>query len=96
MSLSPSFPHGAPTLAEVLLQRTFAKPPQPFVDGEFLEALEHVDDEPAATVAIRRPNTSGGAADSGAHPGPTSTPGDGAVARSSADGPPAKSVDVRV
>jgi hypothetical protein len=55
MSLSPGFPQGAPTLAEVLLQRTFAKPPQPFVDGEFLEALEHADDEPAATVAITRP-----------------------------------------
>jgi hypothetical protein len=44
MSVSPSFPHGAPSLAEVLLERTFAKPPKPFVDGEFLKALEHADD----------------------------------------------------
>jgi hypothetical protein len=44
MSLSPSFPQGAPTLAEVLLQRTFAKPPKPFADGELLQALRHAKD----------------------------------------------------
>jgi hypothetical protein len=49
MSVSPSFPHGAPSLAEVLITRTFAKPTNPFVDGEFLDALEHADDgKPAA------------------------------------------------
>jgi hypothetical protein len=53
MSVSPSFPHGAPSLAEVLLQRTFAKPPKPFVDGEFLKALEHADDEPPAEPAAK-------------------------------------------
>jgi hypothetical protein len=51
MSVSPSFPHGAPSLAEVLLQRTFAKPPKPFVDGEFLKALEHADDDAQPTDA---------------------------------------------
>jgi hypothetical protein len=52
MSVSPSFPHGAPSLAEVLLQRTFAKPPKPFVDGDFLKALEHADDaEPTDATA---------------------------------------------
>jgi hypothetical protein len=66
MSLSPSFPQGAPTLAEVLLSRTFAKPPQPFVDGEFLETLAHADDDkPAVTVEIAQPQAGGGAADSG-------------------------------
>jgi hypothetical protein len=53
MSLSPSFPQGAPTLAEVLLQRTFAKPPTPFVDGELTRALVTADSPavPAATDA---------------------------------------------
>jgi hypothetical protein len=41
MSLSPSSSQGAPTLAEVLLQRTFARPPRPFADGELLQALAH-------------------------------------------------------
>ncbi|WCB92674.1 hypothetical protein DSM104299_01372 [Baekduia alba] len=54
MSLSPGFPHGAPTLAEVLLQRTFAKPPRPFVDGEFLEALERSDDAPPANAPVAK------------------------------------------
>jgi hypothetical protein len=51
MSLSPSFPQGAPTLAEVLLQRTFAKPPKPFADGELLQALSHVKDAAPSPVA---------------------------------------------
>jgi hypothetical protein len=70
MSLSPGFPQGAPTLAEVLLQRTFAKPTQPFVDGEFLAALKRADDEPAATVAIT------------AHAGSIRSPGAPAAGRS--------------
>ena len=83
MSLSPSFPHGAPSLAEVLLQRTFATPPKPFVDGEFLRALEHADDAPA-TAAVARPS----AID--AH-----TPGDAAPGSPDQPGP-GKTVDVRV
>jgi hypothetical protein len=52
MSLSPSLPPGAPSLADVLIQRTFAKPPHPFVDGEFIEALSHADDDrPSVTAA---------------------------------------------
>jgi hypothetical protein len=89
MSLSPGFPQGAPTLAEVLLSRTFARPPQPFVDGEFLEALEHADDAPPVTVAIARPPAGGQAADGG-----DGAPG--APAPSSAAPAPASGVDVRV
>jgi hypothetical protein len=51
MSLSPSLPPGAPSLAEVLIQRTFTKPTQPFVDGEFIEALSHADDDHASVAA---------------------------------------------
>jgi hypothetical protein len=93
MSLSPSFPQGAPTLAEVLLQRTFARPPQPFVDGEFLDALEHADDEPAATLEIRRPAEGGASADSGTGSG---GPGGDVSDRSSAAGGSGRSIDVRV
>jgi hypothetical protein len=59
MSVSPSFPQGAPSLAEVLITRTFAKPTNPFVDGEFLEALEHADDGESKAVAPPKPPTSG-------------------------------------
>jgi hypothetical protein len=88
MSRPPSFPQGTPSLAEVLIERTFAKPPQPFVDGEFLEALERLDDDPAATVAISGPAAGAGAgagagADAGADPGP------------SADGGTDRGIDVR-
>jgi hypothetical protein len=58
MSVSPSFPHGAPSLAEVLITRTFAKPTNPFVDGEFLDALEHADDGESKAVAPAKPPTS--------------------------------------
>jgi hypothetical protein len=51
MSISPSLPPGAPSLAEVLIQRTFAKPTQPFVDGEFIQALSHADDERPSVAA---------------------------------------------
>jgi hypothetical protein len=64
MSLSPSLPPGAPSLTEVLIERTFAKPPSPFVDGEFLKALEHAGDERTRSMA---PTTPGG---SGAGPQP--------------------------
>jgi hypothetical protein len=63
MSLAPGFPQGAPTLAEVLLARTFARPPRPFVDGDFLEALEHADDAPPVTVATGRPPAPGQSVD---------------------------------
>jgi hypothetical protein len=55
MSVSPSFSHGAPSLAEVLIHRTFDKPTKPFVDGEFLQALEHADDVAPAGVAAGKP-----------------------------------------
>ena len=86
MSLPSSFPHGAPSLAEVLIQRTFAKPPKPFVDGEFLQALEHSDDKPAPTGASSSRSSS---PDSGAA-------SDDATTRSSAAGPSGKTIDVRV
>jgi len=63
MSVSPSFPHGAPTLAEVLITRTFAKPTNPFVDGDFLDALEHADDgKPKAVPDAVKPAAAGGGA----------------------------------
>jgi hypothetical protein len=86
MSLPSSFPQGAPSLAEVLLQRTFAKPPKPFVDGEFLEALERSDDKPAPT---------GAPASGSSHSDPGSA-SDDAATRSSAAPAPGKTVDVRV
>ncbi len=57
MSVSPSLPHGAPSLAEVLITRTFAKPTNPFVDGEFLQALEHADDGESPAVAPVAPGS---------------------------------------
>ena len=39
MSVSPSLPPGGPTVAELLLQRTFARPPRPFVDADVILAL---------------------------------------------------------
>lgn len=94
MSLSPSFPHGAPTLAEVLLQRTFAKPPQPFVDGEFLEALERSDDAPPANGAVAKPQQAGSGSPE-SRSGSGGSPGDAAT-RSSAAAAPGKTIDVRV
>jgi hypothetical protein len=89
MSLSPSFPQGAPTLAEVLLQRTFAKPPTPFVDGELTEALVSAGTPPVvvAIEASKEPGSSKDSHDAGS--------GD-ASARSSDGDPPGRSVDVRV
>jgi hypothetical protein len=94
MSLSPSFPHGAPSLAEVLISRTFAKPPQPFVDGEFIKALEGADDAPPSAEALAR---SQGADSSSPDTGSGAAPGDGAsTPRSSDAGTAGRSVDVRV
>jgi hypothetical protein len=91
MSFSPSSMHGAPTLAEVLLQRTFAKPPKPFADGELLEALEHADDAPPSPEAVARPKESGSA---GADAGPGSG-GQTAPAPSSDAGASGRTIDVR-
>jgi hypothetical protein len=62
MSLSPSFPQGAPSLAEVLITRTFAKPTNPFVDGEFLQALEHAHDGEPTAIAPAKPGAGAGSA----------------------------------
>jgi hypothetical protein len=91
MSVSPSFPQGAPSLAEVLITRTFAKPTNPFVDGEFLQALEHADDGESKAVAPAKPPTSGS----------DSAPPDHAPQQQPATPPPARArsgtrVDVRV
>lgn len=88
MSFSPSFPQGAPSLAEVLVTRTFSKPTNPFVDGEFLQALEHADDgEPKAAIAPPKPGS-----------GPGSTPQDGTAGEAAAHQPPRTGtrIDVRV
>jgi hypothetical protein len=45
MSVTPSLPPGGPSLAEVLIQRTFQRPPNPFVDGDFIAALTEADRE---------------------------------------------------
>jgi hypothetical protein len=48
MSISSSLPPGAPSLAEVLVQRTFAKPVHALIDGDMLDALVHSGDEKPA------------------------------------------------
>jgi hypothetical protein len=63
MSLSPSLPPGAPSLAEVLIQRTFEKPTQPFVDGEFIEALSHADDDRPSVAAAAAASAQAATAD---------------------------------
>ena len=93
MSLSPSFPQGAPTLAEVLLQRTFAKPPEPFVDGELTRALASAG--PAVTVAIQAAAESGSAS-ADTHGGESHTDATDTSTPSSDDGGTGRSVDVRV
>jgi hypothetical protein len=39
MSVSPSLPPAGPSVAELLLKRAFARPPQPFVDADVILAL---------------------------------------------------------
>jgi hypothetical protein len=90
MSLSPSLPQGAPTLAEVLIHRTFDKPTQPFVDGEFLKTLTHADENKPAIGELA---ASGGAGDASTQSGDSDAH---ATPRSSAGGEPGRSVDVRV
>jgi hypothetical protein len=85
MSISPSLPPGAPSLAEVLIKRTFTKPTQPFVDREFIEALSHVDeDQPSVTTAA---TATGATATGAAHDAPAP------ASPTAAHGP---SIDVRV
>jgi hypothetical protein len=93
MSLSPSFPQGAPTLAEVLLQRTFAKPPQPFADGELLQALAHSKDAAPSSDAVAKPKSSGS---STSDRGSGSASGGDASAPSSDGGATGRTIDVRV
>jgi hypothetical protein len=98
MSLSPSSSHGAPTLAEVLLQRTFARPPQPFADGELLQALAHpaksADAAPSPDAVARA--KSSGSSSSSSDSRSRSTSGDDASASSSAESTTGRNVDVRV
>ncbi|HWI70780.1 MAG TPA: hypothetical protein VNT55_02410 [Baekduia sp.] len=94
MSLSPSSSHGAPTLAEVLLQRTFARPPQPFADGELLQALTHpAKDAAPSPDAVAKSKPSGS---SSSDSGSGSASGDDASASSSDAGAPGRTIDVRV
>jgi hypothetical protein len=98
MSLSPSFPQGAPTLAEVLLQRTFARPPQPFADGELLQALAHPakspDSAPSPDAVAKAKSSSSSSSSSDSRSGSAS--GDGASASSSDGATAGRNVDVRV
>jgi hypothetical protein len=96
MSLSPSSSHGAPTLAEVLLQRTFARPPQPFADGELLQALTHPAKDAAPSPDAAARSKPSGSSSSDSRPGSGSAPGDDASASSSDGGAPGRTVDVRV
>jgi hypothetical protein len=86
MSLSPSFPQGAPTLAEVLLQRTFAKPPEPFVDGDLTQALSRADagEVPGSVKPAAKQEGSG-----------SSTQQDDASRQSSTGSEPGRTIDVR-
>jgi hypothetical protein len=85
MSVSPSYSHGAPSLAEVLITRTFEKPTNPFVDGEFIDALEQADDKPAATVEVTKAGQYAATA-------PELSSQDGTAATPE---PPAKQIDLR-
>jgi hypothetical protein len=91
MSLSPSSSHGAPTLAEVLLQRTFARPPQPFADGELLQALAHpAKDAAPSPDAVAKSKPSGSSSSDS-----RSASGDDASTTSSDGGGSGRTIDVR-
>lgn len=97
MSFSPGVPQGAPTLAEVLLARTFARPPKPFADGELLQALAHPARGPEAAPspdAVAKAAGSGSSLSSDSGSGSAS--GDDASAPSSAEPTTGRNVDVRV
>lgn len=98
MSFSPGIPQGAPTLAEVLLARTFARPPKPFADAELLQALAHPtggSDHAPSPDAVAKSAKSGSSLSSDQKPGPASSGGD-ASAPSSDEATSGRSVDVRV
>jgi hypothetical protein len=84
MSISPSLPPGGPSLAEVLIKRTFTKPTQPFVDRKLIEALSHADDDQASVTAAA---ATAAAATGAAHDAPPP------ASPAAAHGP---SIDVRV
>jgi hypothetical protein len=99
MSFSPGIPQGAPTLAEVLLSRTFARPPKPFADAELLQALAHPtrgsDAAPSPDALAKAAKLSGSYSSDGKKPDPTS--GDDAVSSPTSDtAPNTGRVDVRV
>jgi hypothetical protein len=100
MSFSPGIPQGAPTLAEVLLSRTFARPPKPFADSELLEALAHpmggaTPAAPSPDAVAKTAASSGSYSSDGKKPDPTSGD-DAASSPSSTDEPTTGRVDVRV
>jgi hypothetical protein len=101
MSFSPGIPQGAPTLAEVLLSRTFARPPKPFADSELLQALaadssSSSRSEAPSPDALAKMAKSSGSYSSDGHK-PDSTSGDDAASPpSSTDEPTTGRVDVRV
>ena len=97
MSFSPGIPQGAPTLAEVLLARTFARPPKPLADAELLQALNHPtsgSDAAPSPDAVAKAAKSGSSLSSDSGSGSAS--GDDASASSSAEPTSGRNVDVRV
>ena len=99
MSFSPGIPQGAPTLAEVLLSRTFARPVKPFADAELLQALAHPtresDAAPSPDAIAKTAKSSGSYSSDGKKP--ESTSGDDVASSPSSDGAPTTGrVDVRV
>lgn len=97
MSFSPGIPQGAPTLAEVLLSRTFARPPKPFADAELLQALAHptgAEAAPSPDAIAKTAKSSGSYSSDGKKPDSASGE-DAASSPSSADEPTTGRVDVR-
>jgi hypothetical protein len=98
MSFSPGIPQGAPTLAEVLLARTFARPPKPFADAELLQALAHParpDAAPSPDALAKTAASSGSYSNASSDKKPGAASGDDASVPSSADEPTTGRVDVR-
>jgi hypothetical protein len=100
MSYSPGVPQGAPTLAEVLLARTFARPPKPFADAELLQALAHPTAEPDAAPSpdaiAKMAKSSGSSSSSSSDTRSGGASGDDASPSSSDEPTTGRSVDVRV
>jgi hypothetical protein len=55
MSVSPSLPPAGPSVAELLLTRAFARPPQPFVDADVILALSAAAQEQRVVAAPPEP-----------------------------------------